>query len=154
MTPLKVISVWNPYAMLLVHGIKFNETRGWPAPPLLIGQRIGIASTKIIKPDQRRAYADPVFQKFYAATGLPPLEELPNGYLLGTVQLHSCEMITDEDFGDITEEEKAFGWYEKGRWAWRMRYPHLLPVPLKVRGGQGVWKWDPIDQLMSTNIAG
>lgn len=150
---MKVISVWNPWATLLVHGFKFNETRGWAAPDSLIGQRIGIASTRIVKPEQRRAYADPVFQEAYAQTGLPPIDQLQNGYLLGTAFLHSCDLITEEDFGDITAEEKAFGWYEPGRWAWRMRYPFLLPEPVRVRGNQGIWKWDPIDQLLSTDIS-
>lgn len=137
---LKTISIWQPWASLLVHNHKFIETRGWPAPKSLIGTTIGIASTKTIKPEQRQAVLDDEFARFYTATGLPPLEELPHGYLLGTVLLHSCEVITDETMEEITEEEAAFGWFSPGRYAWRVRHPTRYVPPIAVRGSQGIWE--------------
>jgi hypothetical protein len=142
---MKVISIWNPYALLLAHGHKTIETRGWPAPKSLIGQRIGIASTKIIRPDQRTAFEDEHFQEFYKQTGLfERLEDMPNGCLLATGLLHSCDMMTEEDLDDITEEEKIYGWFEPGRYAWRMRAVEKLANPLPVRGAQGVWELDDV----------
>lgn len=137
---MRVISVWQPYASLLVHGHKLVETRGFPAPKALIGQRIGIASTKIVRPEQRAAMKDPVFARYYFETNLPrDIEELPNGYLLGTVLLHSCEPITEEDLEDVTEEEKLYGWWQEGRYAWRVREPESFDEPVPVRGAQGIW---------------
>ncbi|UIN38338.1 ASCH domain-containing protein [Methylobacterium oryzae] len=137
---MRVISVWNPYASLLVHGHKLVETRGFPAPKGLIGQRIGIASTKIVRPEQRDAMKDPVFARYYFETNLPrDIEELPNGYLLGTVLLHSCEPISEEDLEDVTEEEKVYGWWTEGRYAWRVREPDAFDDPVPVRGAQGIW---------------
>lgn len=92
--------------------MKFFETRSWAAPRSLIDQTLGVASTKQITPDRRVAYADPNFQRFYALSGLPPLDELPRGMLLGTVTLDSVERITEEFVEDITLEEQAFGWHE------------------------------------------
>ena len=43
---ISVISIWQPYASLAIHGHKMNETRGWKAPASLIGKRFGIAATK------------------------------------------------------------------------------------------------------------
>ncbi len=143
---MKTISIWNPFATLLAHGHKTIETRSWPAPKSLIGQRIGIASTKVIRPEQKAAFADAEFRKFYDQTGLPQeLSELPHGYLLGSAILHSCDVITDEDLEDITEEEKLYGWFREGYYAWRMRAPELLPEPIPVRGAQGVWVYRPED---------
>jgi len=56
------------------------------------------------------------------------------------VLLHSCEVITEEDMEDITEEEQSFGWFEPGRYAWRCRDPEPLLEPFPVRGAQGIWE--------------
>lgn len=148
---MKIISVWQPWASLLIHRHKLFETRGWPAPPSVVGQTIGIAATKNIKPEQIAAYEDPDFQQFYSETGLPELMDLPRGSILGTVQLHSCEVMTEEFMEDVTEEEKMFGWWIPGRYAWRVREPKPFKYPVIARGAQGLWSWNehgalPVDQ--------
>ncbi|MBO6507556.1 MAG: ASCH domain-containing protein [Roseibium sp.] len=140
---MKVISIWQPYASLAVHGHKVVETRGWPAPKSLIGKTIGIASTKNIQAAQRQAFKDDAFRYHFDQTGLPELVDLPHGCVLGTVQLHSCDVITEEDLEDITEAERLFGWWEVGRYAWRLRYPRPFPEPIPAKGAQGIWNWDP-----------
>lgn len=142
---MKVISIWQPWASLIVHGLKFFETRTWAAPKSLIGQTLGIAATKNITPDQRATYADPNFQFFYEQSGLPELEELPRGYLLGTVTLDSIEEITQEFFDDITLEEQAFGWYNLGGYAWRLRDARPLVNPIPIQGKQGIYDWRGFD---------
>lgn len=139
---MKVISIWQPYASLIVHGFKINETRSWAAPVALIGQTIAIAATKQIKPEQRAIVTDPTFAHFYDRTKLPVLDELPMGAIVGTVQLNSCDLIDEEVLDDITEEEEIFGWYEVGRYAWRLRDPRPLTEPVFTRGYQGIWDHD------------
>lgn len=141
-TPVKVISIWNPYAVLIVQGHKMVETRSWPAPKSLIGQRIGIASTKALKPEQRALWSDPFFMRYYNETGLPSLEELPNGAIVGTAILHSCEEMTEEDLEDVTEEEQLYGHWDVGRFAWRLRRPEPFVKPIFTRGFQGIWDYD------------
>lgn len=142
---MKCISIWQPWASLIVHGMKFFETRSWSAPRSLMGQTLGIASTKHITPDQRAAYADPNFQRLYALSGLPPLDELPRGMLLGTVSLDSVEIITEEFLDGITIEERAFGWHEPGNYAWRLRDARSLRHPIPVSGKQGIWDYRGFD---------
>ncbi|SER28549.1 ASCH domain-containing protein [Faunimonas pinastri] len=142
---MKVISIWQPWASLIVQGHKFIETRGWPAPKSLIGQTIGIAATKQIKHEQRAAMSDPDFARFYRETEMPDLDSLPHGCVLGTVLLHSSDPITDEDLEDLTDEELAFGWYTPGRYAWRLRQPKPFARPIPAMGKQGVWDWSHPD---------
>jgi hypothetical protein len=156
---MKVISIWNPWATLIVRKHKSIETRSWKAPKSLIGQRIGIASTKAIRPDQRLEVARPEFAKYYLETGLPvlvsgfaDLSKFDNGYLLGTVLLHSCDLITEEDMDDITEEEQSFGWFSPGRYAWRLREPVALKSPIQVRGSQGIWEWPEDEEIQDREI--
>jgi len=151
---MKVISIWQPWTSLVVHGFKIFETRTWAPPKSAIGQRIGIASTKSITPDQRNAAADPLMQRYYAMTGLPPLEELPRGYLLGTVILDSFEVVTEEFLEDITEEERSYGWFSIGNYAWRMMRPEVLEHPIPIQGKQGLFEWKGFESGAQTaNLA-
>lgn len=143
---MKVISTWQPWASLIMLRHKLNETRGFPAPRSLIGQRIGIASTKQLRLEQRQAMCDPDFMAHYLPLEMPAFEELPQGKLLGTVLLHSTEIITEELIEDTTDEELAFGWYTPGRWIWRLRDPELFETPIPVRGQQGVWEFSLNDE--------
>jgi hypothetical protein len=138
---MKVISIWQPWATLIVRGFKIFETRTWAPPRSVIGQRIGIAATKNLLPQQMAAYKDPDFQFMYQTLDLPPIEELPRGYLLGTAELNSYEVITDEFLEEITLEEKAYGWYKPGGFAWRMMKPELLDHPIPIKGAQGLYEW-------------
>lgn len=145
---MKIISIWQPWASLVVQGHKFFETRSWAAPRSLIGQRIGIAATKSIKPEQIAAYNDEEFQQFYSETGLPELSDLPRGAILGTALLHSCELMTEEFMDDVTDEEKAFGVWSSGRYAWRLREPVCFETPVIAKGAQGVWTFDPHNVIL------
>lgn len=48
---MKAISLWQPWASLIVAGIKPYETRGWGPPTALIGQRIAIHAAKMVDKD-------------------------------------------------------------------------------------------------------
>lgn len=140
---MKCISIWQPYATLLVRGYKVFETRTWAPPASLIGQRIGIASTKSITPSQRSHFNDPDFRRFYWKLPDMPenLNDLPNGFLIGTAVLDSFERMTPEMMENVSEEERAYGWWQEDFYAWRMTDPLELVTPLMVRGRQGIWDW-------------
>jgi hypothetical protein len=141
-TQLRVISLWQPYASLLVHRHKLVETRPFPAPSTIIRQRIGIASTKQIKPEQRALFNDPLFQAYYSDTGLPAaFDDLPHGYLVGTVTVISSDVITEGDLEDVTDEEKLYGDWRVGRYAWRCQDHQALDKPIPCQGAQGIWIW-------------
>lgn len=152
---MRCISIWQPFATLLVKGFKVFETRSWAPPRSLIGQRIGIASTKVINPAQRQHFDDPNFRRFYDRILMPDdLIELPHGYLLGTAVLDSYELMTPEFLEDVSEEEKAYGWWAEGRYAWRMVDPAEFEQPVRVRGQQGVWVWhgNTLESAIPVNI--
>lgn len=137
---MKAISIWQPFAQLLVTGNKVFETRTWPASQSLIGTRIGIASTKVIRPEQRQWVQQPFFAECYERTLLPPLEELLHGYLLGTVILDSVELMTEEFIADVSDEEQAYGHWQIGNYAWRMSHQIPLITPVPIRGMQGLFE--------------
>jgi activating signal cointegrator 1 len=139
---MKAISIWQPFATLIVRGYKIFETRTWAAPRSLIGQRIGIASTKTIRPEQRAHFNDEEFQRNYQRLGLPDrLEDLSHGYMLGTAIVESVELMTENFLEEVSGEEKTYGWWQEGFYAWRMVSPEEFPRPIPVRGAQGIYDW-------------
>lgn len=143
---MKVISVWQPWATLIMLRHKLNETRSFPAPRSLIGTRIGIASTKQLRHEQKQALCDPDFMAHFLPLNVPSFDKLVHGCLLGTIELHSSEVITEELMEDTTDEELAFGWYSPGRYVWRLRDPILFDEPIPVRGQQGIWEFSLNDE--------
>ena len=140
---MKALSIWQPWASLIISGKKKIETRSWPAPYSIRGTRIAIASTKSIRAEQRRAAAEDTFRLHYAGTGLPAMEDLPMGCVLGTVVVEDCREIDPEFMQELDEQEDAFGWYDPGRFAWFLRAPEPMAMPVAARGGQGLWNWYP-----------
>jgi hypothetical protein len=138
---MKCISIWQPYATMTVRGFKFFETRTWAPPASVIGQRVGIASTKNVTAQQKAAFNEENFQFFYHDLDMPAFDELPRGYLLGTAILDSYEEINEEFLDEITKEEQAYGWYQLGGYAWRWRQPVALDHPIPIKGAQGLFEY-------------
>ena len=138
---MKCISIWQPFASLIVSGCKTFETRSWAAPASLIGQRIGIAATKNINAAQRQFFEDEDFRAAYNSTNQPALSDLPMGVLLGTVILDSVELMTEEMMEDVSDEEKLYGWWNEGNYGWRLTDPVPLTHPCIIRGQQGLYDW-------------
>lgn len=136
---MRVISLWQPYASLLVYEFKRFETRPFAAPSTLFGEPIGIASTKNLKPEQIAAYEDRAFQHHYEPTCLPELSDLPFGCVLGTVEVIESVLMTPEFIAAQSPEERAFGDWRPGRYAWRCENSRPLREPLPARGAQGIW---------------
>lgn len=139
---MKVLSLWQPYASLAIWGNKRIETRSWEAPDWIIGERLGIASTKQIKSEQRELFDHPDFQKHYQRTKLPTLDDLPHGYLLGVVRVESCKRMTPADMKRVSDRELFFGDWWPGRYAWRLRVIKVYGEPIPVKGGQKIWNYN------------
>lgn len=140
---MKALSIWQPWASLIMSGHKKIETRGWAAPYSILGQRIAIASTASNRPEQRRAAEGHVFREHYCATGLPAIENLPMGCILGTVLVDGCREMDASFLEELEPQEEAFGIYGPGRFAWFLRDPRPLDRPVPAKGAQGVWNWHP-----------
>jgi hypothetical protein len=79
------------------------------------------------------------FQTLLRDAGFPQIEALPLGAVLGTVELVRCTRIEDLDLETICAKEQALGDFRPGRWAWELRDPRPLPVPVPATGRLGVF---------------
>jgi hypothetical protein len=149
---MKTLTVWQPWASLIMAGFKPYEFRGWPAPRYVVGQRIVIhAGTRTLK-KQEVANLLGQFERgeFIGGMSINALvfledvlmdrRRLPLSAGLGTVLLgepkRSHELWPDEFAGYSDSDREA-----ASNWAWPVsEIEHFEPI-VPIRGHQGLWNW-------------
>ena len=122
-----VLSVHQPYALMLVEGKKPFEYRSWKLPKRYVGQRIFIQATKMMDDfDPQFAEKEAFTECMYRAYD----NEL-NSMILGSVV-----------FGESEESiECTVNGMKKLLFKWPVLDPIKLDDPLKfIPGKQGIWK--------------
>ena len=121
-------------------GVKQIETRSWSTAcrgPLLIHASKGKAGEIFAH--------EPQFKKY-----ITDFKQLAFGYIIGTVTLTDVIRIgtgtlfntSDEMMNKLTMEEKAFGDYTPGRFAWILQDPIAFKTPSGARGSLTLWEFD------------
>lgn len=147
MNMVKAISLWQPWALLCVLGLKQYETRSWATP--FRGTLVMHAAKRWTREEQR--YVEYFLENFVTDPDARKLmfklmtkdPAKPNPYLgaaLGTVELTAIYR-TEPLRSKLSGDELAFGNYQDGRFAWRLENPVLFPEPIPYRGEQGMWTW-------------
>ena len=143
---MKALTLTQPWASLVVLGVKRYETRSWPIPLSLRGgqHRIAIHAAKGWTVDDREFLSDlirdGVLPQMATAT-------IPRGAVLGTVRLDGIFTTTAAlRQNDMTALERELGDYSPGRYAWLLGAPDRFPDPIPARGSLGLWDWYPEGQ--------
>ncbi|GGZ02449.1 ASCH domain-containing protein [Novosphingobium colocasiae] len=166
---MKALTLWQPWASLVIAGAKPYEFRSWRPPASLIGQRIVIhaAARKVDREEacwlwtllmdrhhseqERIAAAEtclhadiaiPILERGF----MDGLEPLPLAAALGTAIVGEPRLGTRiaEEFGvpranDSDRDSHA-------NLGWPMLDIEPWPEPIPMRGKQGLWNWpDPAD---------
>jgi hypothetical protein len=150
---MRCLSLWQPWASLLVHGAKCVETRSWPIShrgPLLIhaAKKWTGELASICKREPFRSVLESL------ALGADVDCGLPLGVIVGRVDVVECyptEVVAGDDLNAIptpyvqgemlfiSEREHAFGDYSPGRFAFLCKNPVAFPNPIPYRGAQGLF---------------
>lgn len=160
---MKAISLWQPWASLIACGIKPFETRDWPPPVALIGERIAVHAAKKVDP----AAADMAEELLLGQYGAELAEKLaatwdkagpvmarfrsvdmPVGCVVCTAKLDGAfrlgeggkvvKRLISRPMPDcFTPKADAYGDYSPGRWAWLLRDVQVLNPPAPAVGRQG-----------------
>lgn len=139
MIEMKAVSLLQPWASLVVMGFKTIETRSWQTRyrgELLIHASLGKKGSLLC--------TQLPFNKY-----IRDFNRLPFGAIIGSVTLQDIlpvEMLglSSCSLAELTLEEKAFGDYTKGRYAWLLSNPIPLQQPLAVKGALHVWNYVPL----------
>ncbi len=133
---MKCISVMQPFATLILLGVKRYETRSWMT---YYRGRLGIhASRAFAEAARELCYQSPYREALHRA-GLNHSADLPRGVLLGSVELLAC-LHADEVLAELTEAERRLGDFTAGRWAWLLGNPQPLPQPHGLSGRRGLFE--------------
>lgn len=161
---MKVLTLHQPWASLVTLGAKRIETRSWKTEyrgPLAIH-----AAAVLPEYGRRAAYTEPflslltqaglleVTETPFPLSGVGYRNHLPSGALLCTCRLADCVPTkgpksangSGPKYADwvhrLSVQERAFGNYEPGRFAWMLENIEPLPEPLPAKGFQRLWETD------------
>jgi activating signal cointegrator 1 len=143
---LPAISLWQPWATLIMLGEKEYETRHWQPQQLKRGQSLVIHAAKRWTKEEIEICLHEPFRSVLANHGImDPTKQLPKGAALGVVQYMGAEP-TEEIREGLGAHERAFGNYSNKRFAWRLQKLYTFDKPITVRGEQGIFSVQiPID---------
>lgn len=143
---LRILTLTQPWATLVAIGAKRVETRSWSTP---YRGYLGIHAAKGFPRDAIELCFTEPFRRYLK--GRRP-SELPRGELICVARLQSV-VPTRNVQSWISEDERAFGDYSDGRFAWVMGAPppHALPAHIPLRGSLGLWTppADVLEQLVA-----
>lgn len=150
---MKALTIWQPWASLIMAGVKPYEFRSWPAPAFMQGQRIVIhAGARKVRRDELadlilRLRGPEAWTTGLGPEALPLLDRWhanPDGLWLasglGTALLGApkrANTITAELGGPVNDSDRD----EHANWAWPLTDIQPFEPPVPAKGAQGFWNW-------------
>ena len=129
---MKVLSLTEPYATIIIEGKKTIETRSWKTN--YRGKLyIHASSTKIPKE----------YRNNKELMDLVDINNLNYGYIVCSCELIDCVEMTDEFIEKVklNKDEYISGIYARGRYAWILKNVQTLGTPIKAKGHLGIWNF-------------
>jgi len=144
MQKMKAITIWQPWASLLVSGQKQYETRSWAT-----SYRGPIAIHAAMRPVRRTIGALAAGNNILERLGIvfpkhEDLYQLPTGAIVGTAILEYCHLIDETFIAKLSLQELDLGEFTPGRYAWEFSHMTDVTPAIPIRGAQGLWTWDEI----------
>ena len=139
---MKVLSLLQPWASLVIWGNKKLECRSWQTAHR--GTMLIHASAK--RPTRREKLMFEQSECF--KDHITDMNELPYGCLIGSVKLieiyrtetliHHPEILLDQQW----QQEFAFDDFSPSRFAWHFIDPQPLDLYLPIKGTLGLWEYN------------
>lgn len=149
---IKALSVWQPWASLLAHGVKEYETRSWATKYRGL---LAIQASARWGRDQREVVGWHPYPDLLAALELSAAD-LPLGFVVGVAELVDV-VPTLKVAPLLSENEQRLGDFRPGRFAWKLGNVRPLSVPIYAKGAQGLWWWDVpkvLEKRLKLEVAG
>jgi len=153
---MKALTLYEPWAWLVLHGWKEVETRSWHTDyrgllAIHAGKKRDVDGKILhLRMNAVRGVSDRL---------IPPFEELPFGCVIATCRLAAiiataaydpkvletnCRFMSPPfEPAHGWETERLFGNYGPGRFAWILRDVMPVDPPIEAHGWQQLWNWTP-----------
>jgi activating signal cointegrator 1 len=155
---MKALTLCQPYATLVVLGLKRIETRSWYMShrgELLIHAAAGVGYLGSMSALRDLCCREPFFSALKAGgidLDVVDVDALPFGALIGQCQVVDCREIVENRTQlenwmrpamlPPDEPERSFGDYRAGRFATLLADARAFPTPIPARGAQRLWHWE------------
>lgn len=131
---MKALTLWQPWASLVAHGLKTYETRSWATNyrgPLAIH-----AGLRREMPDDMDWSVLPAALKLDIERGT-----LPRGAVVALARLVGCYECGPRIGGAFVppSAEEDYGDFSPGRYAWALEDVRPLTTPVALRGARKLW---------------
>lgn len=124
---MKVISIKEPFATLIVKKHKTIETRSWKTS---YRGEIYIHASKTMMKEKISENAFKYINK----------EECHSSEIIGKANLVDCVEMSPEYIKSINKKELELGIYEEGRYAWILDDVEEIK-PIKAKGKLNIWEY-------------
>ena len=135
---MKALTLTQPWATLIAIGAKKIETCSWSTSyrgPLAIHAARGGYNDDIV-------IADTPFRRALEKAGIQSRLQIPLGCVVAICELVRIDSIKEGYWKYITQDERDFGDYTAGRYAWILENVSELSHPISAKGALGLWEWN------------
>lgn len=149
---MKALTIWQPWASLIMAGAKTVEWRGWACPKWIVGQRIAIhAGARPVKYSEIVDILDRIAEGETSLNGplakemllLRHIDAWPLASVLGSATI--CAPVPALDW--VRQHSPGFldsDRIDHSKFAWPLIDVERFEPPIPARGAQGFWNWsDP-----------
>lgn len=144
---MKAITLWQPWASLIAFEEKRVETRSWATKYRgKIAIHAAAKETKVWAESSRRRDFHlamcAITEKHSWGEGYWPNSHHRVGFgaILCVATLAGIEH-TEAVRDDLSEQERLFGNYEDGRYAWFFESVERFEKPIPAKGNRMIWNW-------------
>lgn len=133
---MKAITIKQPWASLIVHGIKDVENRTWRCPDKYIGQRVLIHAGKERDGQEKPLLTGKQYDLVGGVSGYATHILGTRGAIIGSVEIVDC-VINHPSI-----------WAEKGVFNWLLANPIIYEEPIEnVKGKLSFWDYPGIQEV-------
>jgi len=164
---MKALTIWQPWASLIMAGAKPYEFRGWRPPRSIIGQRIVIhAGARRMR---REEWLDLCYRTVREKDGIYEgdftcLHASLAHHHLGELKYDSDSVVYSAGLGTAIVGEPRLGTDiaaefctdlvndsdrdDHANWGWPMLDIEVWPEPIPMSGKQGLWNWPTPEDVL------
>lgn len=153
---MKAITIKQPWASLIVHGIKDIENRTWPCPKKYIGQRVLIHASKEKDKREKPLLTDEQYELAGGVSGYRTHIFGNISAIIGSVEIVDCVINHPSIWAEQTEgfvtgikpKLHEFITGEKVTYNWVLANPILYEKPIEnVKGKLSFWDYPGIKEV-------
>lgn len=151
---MKALTLWQPWASLIALGHKKIETRCWKTKyrgELAIHSAANLPPKWLGASRHQPEFRDAIADCFNCRRDIDDrsgihvdavIKGLPYGKILCIVELVAIDEINDALREELSGEERIFGNYEDGRYAWHVKLIRKFDDPIPAKGNRLLWNWE------------